>query len=288
MEESTISLEERQAVSDFQAYTENSRRMHQIVAEMKEIAELPSEVPTDINPLEKVEFPEKGGVLTYMGGHEHPYKGFPFFEMVDKIDTIKKIQRATLSSLYHSLKKRNKLTLVPLILVPWLFGDIVKAYIQTFHRLIMRFKIKNERYCDAMRELNRAFSIEFYGESDESKEMRLQIRDIMCMFLEFDNAYRFRFQDVIVEIDRDQLKKNPAKEIVRLLELMSSREKTQEVKDTWKLVRYFLPLYLRFNKSLKKSVIAVLVGLDLEKVKLSIEDRHYCEKRKDYQFGFMN
>lgn len=277
-----------QPATDFEAYMENSKRMQEIVRLMKEIPELPSEIPKDVNPLEKVEFPEKGGILTYMGGHEQPYKGFPFFEMVEKVDTIKKIQRATLSSLYHSLKKRSWFTLAPLIFVPWLFGDIVKAYVQTFHRLIMRFKIKNERYCDAMRELNRAFSIEFYGEVNDSKELRFQLRDVACMFLEFDNAYRFRFQDVIVELDKQKLKKNPAKEIVRLLEVMSTREKTQEIKDTWKLVRYFLPLYLRFNKSLRKSIVAVLDGLDLDKVQLSIEDRHYCKERKDYQFKFMN
>ena len=287
-----ISLNEAQALADYKAYVENTRRMNEIVAEMKEIPFLPSEQPgkredgsSDINPLEKVEFPSEGGVLTYMGGYPQPYKGFPFFEFVDKIDVIKKIQRATLSSLYHSLKTKKWWQLAPLILVPWLFGVLVRSFIYSFYRMVDRFKVKPLRYCTSMRELHRAFSIEYFGEQD--KEMRLMLRDLMCMFLEFDNAYRFRFQDVIVELNKENLRKSPTKEIKRLFNIMSSREKTQEIKDTWKLVQYFLPLYMRVNKSLRVKTINILNELNLEKMELSVEDKVFSEKRKDYSFGFM-
>lgn len=271
-------------MSDHEAFVRNTQMMNGIVAEMKLIAELPSEKATDINPLQKVELPDSGGVYTYMEGHAQPYKGFPFFEFVDKVDQIKKIQRGVLSSLYHSFTKRSKLQLAFLLIVPWLFGDLVRSFVYTFYRMVDRFKLKPLRYCTAMREVYRAFSVEFHDDTAEEREMRLMVRDIMCMFLEFDNAYRFRFQDVIAELD----KTNPdsGKEVVRLLELMTSRENTQEIKDTWKLVRYFLPWYLFFNKSLKKNLTAILQSLDLEKVKLSVEDEHYCSERKDYNFGF--
>lgn len=275
---------ERPQMTDHEAFIQNTRLMNSIVHEMKLVPELPSEKATDINPLQKVELPEAGGVYTYMEGHPYPYKGFPFFEFVDKIDQIKKIQRGVLSSLYHSFTKRNKLQIAFLLFVPWLFGDFVKAFVYTFYRMVDRFKLKPLRYCTAMRELYRAFSVEFHDESASEKEMRFMVRDVLCMFLEFDNAYRFRFQDIIVELNKDNL--NPSKEIVRLLELMMSREKTQEIKDTWRLVRYFLPWYLFFNKSLKKNIVAILKDLDLEKVALSDEDKHYCAERKDYNFGF--
>ncbi len=288
-----ITQEQLTQLQAHQAYMQNSASMYEIVRQMKEIPELPSEVPQtrpdgqkDLNPLEKVEFPEAGGVLTYMGGHEHPYKGFPFFEFVDKIDTIKKIQRATLSSFYHSMKKRSKFQIAFLIFVPWMFGDLVKAFIYTFYRLVERFRIKSIRYSDAIRELHRASSNEYPGEKPENKEMRQMLRDIVCMVLEFDNAYRFRFQDIIVELDKSALAKNPSKEIVRLLNLMSTREVTQEIKDTWKLVKYFLPVYLFLNKSFKQNIVDVLSDLDLQKVALTVEDEHYCKERKDYQFGF--
>jgi len=277
--------EQVQGLNETQAYLHNMGLMQQIVREMREIPELPSEKPTDVHPLEKVEFPEKGGVLTYMGGHAHPYKGFPFFEFVDKIDTIKKVQKATLSSLFHSFKGR-RLSLIGLLFVPWLFKELARAYIYTFYRIIERFRVKTLRYSDAIRELHRACSIQF-EETAEERELRYMIRDLVCMVLEFDNAYRFRFQDVIVELDKAALRKNPGKELTRLLTLMQSRETTQEVKDTWTLVRYFLPWYIRLNSSLKKAIVGVLSELDLETVKLSAEDTHFAKERKDYKFAFM-
>lgn len=280
-----VPMEEQ--IAEFHAYNKNMSIMRQIAEMMREIPVLPSEVSKENNPLLKVEMPEDGGVLTFMQNHELPYKGFPFYEFVEKIDTIKKIQRATLSSLYHSISKRSKFQLMFLAFVPWLFGDMVRAYVYTFYRLIDRFKVKTIRYCDSMRELHRAFTFEIPDEQVSDQTFRFMLRDIFCMFMEFDNAYRFRFQDVVVELNKEALKKNPSKEIVRLLEIMSSREQTQEVKDTWKLVRYFLPTYLRFNKALKNSIIAVLTRIDLEKVKLSPEDVQFSKERKDYKFGFM-
>lgn len=261
--------------------------MQEIIRAMKEIPELPSEKPTDVQGLQKVEFPDKGGVLTYMEGFEHPYKGFPFFEFVEKIDYIKKIQRGMLSSLYHTFRARPWWQKAGLIFVPWLFGDLVRAYIDSFYRMIDRFKLKPIRYCDAMRELHRVFSMEWHGERPEDRELRLKVRDIVCMFLEMDNAYRFRFQDVIAELDKENLRKNTTEELIRLLQLMQSRELTQEVKDTWTLVKTFLPWYLRFNRKLRQTIAGILGNLDLEKIALSVDDKQFCAKRKDYKFGYM-
>lgn len=282
-----MTQEEQSQLDNYKAFVQNTQLMNQIVREMKEIPELPSEVPTDVNPLEKVEFPEHGGILTYMANFVHPYKGFPMGEFVDKIDIIKKILRGTLSSFYHSLKGRNKLQIALLVLVPWIFGDFVKANVYTFYRMVERFRIKPIRYCDALRELHRAMSIERIEGTDEQK-MRYMVRDIFCMLLEFDNAYRYRFQDVIVALDKEAIRKNVGKEVVRIAQLMMSREKTQEVKDTWSLLNFFLPWYLRLNPVLKRNMVDVLLALDLTKLELTVEDQCYCEKRKDYQFGFMH
>ncbi len=283
-----VQLTPEQRMQDWEIYNRNMQLMKDIAAQMKEVAILPSEVLTDQNPLIRVEMPEKGGVLTTMLNHEFPYKGFPFYEFVERIDTIKKVQRASLSSFYHSLKARSKVKLFFLIFVPWLFGDFVRSYLYSFHRILDRFKLKPIRYCDAMRELHRAMSYENQDELVKDQTFRYSIRDIACMIMEFDNAYRFRFQDIIVELDKEKLKRSPSKEIVRLLNILSAREVTQEIKDTWKLAKFFLPYYLLFNRKLRDSLIRVLSNLDLEKVKLAPEDIHFCEERKDYVFGFMN
>jgi hypothetical protein len=268
------------------AYMENSRLMNQIIHEMKEIPELPSEKPNDVHALIKVEFPDTGGVYTFMEGYEHPYRGFPFHEFVDKIDLVKKVLRGALSSLFHSIKSRNKIKVVFLALVPWVFNDLLAGGINASHRVISRFLIKPLRYSEPMRELHRAMSITKEGESERATLIRTQVRDLICMLLENDNAYRFRFQDIIIELDKQALQKRPRKELIRLLSLIQTREVTQEVKDTWTLIKTFLPAYLIFNRSIQKALVSVLTELDLSKITLSKEDLIFCKPRKDYKFGY--
>lgn len=265
----------------------NLNLMHQIGSQMKETPFLSSEIPPkdDYNPLIKAEFPEEGGVLTYMENYDLPYRGFPLAEIVEKIDVIKKISRASLSGLYHSLKNRWFLliTLIPSILV---FRDLMGAGIYTFWKLIDRFKMKPLRLSQCMRELHRSFSLE-RKESIRIKELKLMMRDLVCNVLEFDNAYRFRAQDILEELSKKNLQKNPIKELKRLIVIAQSRELTQEIRDTWKLVKLFISFYLRFDRQLLNLFKDVLLNLNIEQFKLTPEDKQFCVKRKDYIFGFM-
>ena len=275
-----------QEVTPQEAMMENMRLMNQIVREMKEIPELPSERPADVAALTRVEFPETGGILTWMEGHEHPYRGFPYYEFVDKIDFIKKTSRAFLSGFYHSIKSVNRFWLLTLLPAVWVSKKLVYSGLYVFYRSVERFRIKQIRYCQAVREIHRAFSVEHFEESEQEKELRKQFRDVVCMVLEFDNAYRYRFQDLIVEFRQEALKKNPIKELLRVLDIQSSRETTQEIKDTWALLKMFVRYYLRYDRKLRKVIVSGLLATDPLIAQLTVEDKHYCSKRKDYTFGF--
>ena len=271
------------------AYQHFTGLMNGIAAEMREIPVLPSEEikKENTNALEKVEFVEEGGVHTWMSDQKYPYKGYPHFEFVDKIDQIKKINRAMLSGLYHQLKRRPKIFYLSVLPALWLTKDLLRSWVYVFYRQIDRFKIKTIRYCDAVREIHRAFSVIRPGEKPHEVEFREMTRDLLCMILECDNAYRYRAQDILPLLDKVALAKNPTAELVRLSKVMSSREKTQEIRDTWTLLHYALTVYLRFDRSVTKMLQFALTQIDLDKVKLSIEDKAYCIPRKDYQFGFM-
>lgn len=263
--------------------------LYNIIGNMKEVpfqqSELP--VPGDTYPLTKVEFPGEGGVLSYQGGFEQPYRGFPFFEVVEKIDLIKKISRASLSGLYHSFKAKKwfLFTLLPAV---WMFKYLLNAVVYAFYRLLERTRIKPRYYSQTIRELYRAFSVPRPKENARVLELRLMLRDLICMVLEFDNAYRFRFQDWVEELNKKNLKKNLIKEFSRILNIAQSREQTQEIRDTWTLLKMFNSFYLRFDPELKRMMRDVLGELNIEKVKLTLEDEFFCKKRKDYIFGFVD
>lgn len=275
--------------NQWSAFTEQSALMNNIAANIKEIPVLPSEEvkSKETSALIKVEFPETGGILTFMEGYDFPYKGYPFAEFVEKIDFVKKSSRTLLSGAYHRMKLRSKWRFITLIPALWAAKDAVRAGIYTMYRIIERFRMKKERYSDAVREIYRAFSEPIKNETELDAEFRCQIRDLACMILEFDNAYRFRAQDIIAELDKSRLQKDFSGELIRLFELMMAREKRQEVKDTWRLAKYAIRFYLRFDKNMARMIRNILERMDIEKVKLSIEDKVFCIPRVDYSFGFM-
>lgn len=263
----------------------NMQMLDQIARHMKEIPVLESEKPTDTNALLKVEFPEEGGVLTYMENHPYPYRGFPLFEFVDKIDLIKKLSRGMLSGFYHSARKR-RFTLIFMLPLLFVARDLLFTGVFNYHRLISRFRIKSDKYSRTIRALYKAFDTPRPMEDLKTLELRMMLKDVVCMLLEFDNAYRYRFQDIISELDQVAVKKKPVKELLRLLDLMSSRENTQELRDTWRLVKMAVRYYLPFDRKLKGMVADVLGGLDLSQTAWTPEDTHFAGLRKDYTFGF--
>ena len=286
MSNGIIPIREGSIPPEVVGYMDNARLMHEIVRSMREIPVLESEKPTDNNALTQVEFPEEGGILTHMTNHEYPYRGFPYFEFVDKIDTFKKLSRGILSGLYHSLKG-SKLKL--LLAFPLLFvcKDLVSAGLYTYHNLIVRLRVKSHLYSTAIRELYRVFDLPREKEDLKTLELRMMLKDLFCMVLEFDNAYRYRFQDIIVELDQGAIKKDTVKELLRLLDVMSPRENDQKVKDTWYLFKLVVRFYLKFDKRLTKMLADVLSNIDLKLVALTPEDKHFSCQRSDYAFGFM-
>lgn len=260
--------------------------MSDVSKRMKQIPVLPSEIPTDNHPLTRVEFPEEDGVLTYMAGYDYPYRGYPYYEFVDKIDIIKKISRGIQSGFYHGLKQ-SKLKWLLIALIPTLGRSVFWAFCYSFDRLVARTPMRVNRFSESVRELHRAASISWGDETQELSDLRKMLRNIECMILEFDNAYRFRFQDLVVEIDKDALRKNPRKEINRLMDIWISRESVEDVKNSWVLLKLFNNWYLRFDRGLRQMIVRVLLELDPEKCKLSVEDKYFATPRVDYIFGFM-
>lgn len=272
------------------AYIQNMQAMQNIVAMMKEVPVLPSEVvpENDNNRLQRVEFPEGSGPLTFMENYKYPYKGFPFYEFVDKIDVIKKISRSLQSGIFHGLKGKNKFVLYLLIPFVPLFGrNIFWAFTYSFHRLIERFRIKPQMYCTSVKEVHRAWSKDRDGESAKTKDLRFMLRDIECMILEYDNAYRFRMQDILPHLDKEALRADPIAEICRLLDIEISRELLEEKKDSWRLLQMFAKYFMRYDKELLKIFVDLLLEVDLTKVALDEGDIEFASKRKDYIFGFM-
>ena len=123
--------------------------------------------------------------------------------------------------------------------------------------------------------------------SQPVKEIRRVLRwkiddnlvDAIGLILEYDMAYRYRLQDIIVLLDKGN---DPVKEIIRLIDILITRD----IGNDGMIVKYrnlqkFLP-FLIFGKT-KRLLARIFRDIDLEEMKLSKEDIYWTN-----EFGLYN
>jgi hypothetical protein len=116
-------------------------------------------------------------------------------------------------------------------------------------------------------------------------------RDIICFWLETDMAYRYRFQDIIYELNIELFKKDQIKELLRLLDILISRE-IGGMDFKWKTIRKYVVPGLKvikfFKPKLFKKVCQMVANINLEEIKSSKEDIYWQKDYIDYKFKLAN
>ena len=107
--------------------------------------------------------------------------------------------------------------------------------------------------------------------------------DFVLLFLEFDNAYRFRLQDVLPLVNKDNVRDNVVKEVSRLFDILIEREDpTHGIEKKWKQIRRVVIPLLRFDGRLRKFTRLFLLNLKTEEFKLDEADRYFCLRRRSH------
>lgn len=168
---------------------------------------LPNKVFSDpkvSGPIERIVVPQKGGVDVYIKGLKYPIAQYPYRPMVKTACIIKRMSMI-LMHFFGSLM--NKRGIIGLIFLKRSIGDLIPKLIILFSLVIGSRRLRERYYSHSVREIYRAFNIMAEREiPKERKERWIRIRDIACLVLEFDNAYRSRLQDFLSEIDIKKIK----------------------------------------------------------------------------------
>ena len=112
-----------------------------------------------------------------------------------------------------------------------------------------------------------------------------RIFKFICLFLELDNAYRFRFQDVFGMVDNAGAKKDGPKELYRLLDILISRETETGVPHKWKMIKLMAKIAFFFIPRLKRFMSIFLANLDGSKIEMDDADFFFCLTYHSYNFG---
>lgn len=154
----------------------------------------------------KIEYIRGVGMFNYYQGTPYPAKGFVYPEAMFALNQMK---RFTLEVLKVS---KNPIVFAGLVVAR---KQALASYNTLFDKVFGDHSVKNEYLCHS------AYAVEaflLYVMKDE------KFAHNVAQFVEYDDAYRYRFQDIITELDVEAFKKNPRKELDRLVKLMDSRE----------------------------------------------------------------
>lgn len=135
---------------------------------MKHYHPKPVALKTDVG-LVTLDFPKEGGMYSHIPGEKYPFPGMPDEKIVSQIATLKRMMPVACKYAWIALRDN----------IP-----------------------ETNLYSRPVREVHRVMSL--VREREGNTEMRgkwTEIRDIICMMLEFDDAYRFRLMDAMKEIN---------------------------------------------------------------------------------------
>ena len=230
--------------------------------------------------ISRVIFPQDGGVLTYFDGVDLPAKGFCYGETVETVDEVKKTGIAFLTGFFKGLK-HNKVKMVLFILLfRKQFMTIFTSLIKRLDFRMRRVRQKPEMYCLCAREIYRVFNLMMVWYPFWKKILEC-LRNIVCMILEYDDAYRYPLQDALPEFNSDAGRKDIVKELGRVLDFEMKWDHKVGMVRKLKQIKKLLFL-LKFNKKLREAVTRFFLEVDLNRMKMDKADKFHAR----YKWGY--
>lgn len=267
---------------------------------------------------DRSDYPPEGGIYTYYRGQPFPTKGFPFPQAAYANDNLKRITRFLITLISG---KEMIPSLLMFAILPWKFKlkkleRMTDEYVRISVWLQNESYLISERYSHPAKEIG-GFLYEFLLAvgmdksmhqitSHDGKEMGM-VRDrdekedpvwvtmkdnhqsyvwsitrAIATIFEYDDAYRYRIEDIASETTKEALMKNPRKEIKRLTEIFMQREKTHAT-DMIGRISWLLSLLL-VHPRIKKAFITAVSKLNLKRLQLDNADRYHVLIRADYDF----
>lgn len=239
--------------------------------------------------VEKVIRPESGGIYTKLVGCDYLFKGHPQKHIMEAVAQAKKAFPTIVLMLESRTVKA--FTVFLYLFMRKTFWKIIDAIVDLVCRPFWEYRLIPKRHCPPIRELHRVFNIlisksekDCKGDAEDILDVteRLErVRDMICMSLSTDIAYRLPFQDIVYMIDKKKLRKNPVKEIHRVSDIFEARG---GIEDNWRAFERLITKAIRFSKKARKMMIDFVEELDFDKIKLDEADWFFCLNRPNYKF----
>ncbi len=206
------------------------------------------------------------GIQVWYEGCDTPRKGFPYPEATIAMNLCKRV-------LMEGLRLPKLAFLRP--------EKLIRSYLNVCFREISPHILSEEYMTPCAKEIKK-FVFMFLYSLGINIDVSLDFARVFSTIFEYDDAYRFRVQDLLTETCKEELMK-PRKVIARLLKLLKEREKYDAVPGKFLLISRFLTLGLYIPK-VRKAYTKALNMSRFQNFQFDETDRFWMQYRKDYDF----
>lgn len=215
----------------------------------------------------------EGGIKLYLKGIEFPQKGCPTPEALIVINIIKKI-------LLSFIESR---------LIPTSKYRLIRSFNTLTYNITSRFYIKDEYMTSFARELKKLI-FNFLINWNIQEEQAMWVAKTISHIFEYDNAYRYRFQDFLGETTKEKLLL--FKEIRRLSKLIYIRDDIQvslrgpnhRIGNQFKKIGT-IAAFLIYIPNIRKAFKKALIQCNFNNFLMDESDKYWSYLRIDYNFG---
>lgn len=210
---------------------------------------------------------QDGSIRTYLQGAKEPIRIFPDHRTI----WVTAIYKRLLPLIAGNLRRIGWIQAICTIIAIKANKQVLCDWLEYMFNL-EEVRYKEQYYSQPVREIKRVLM----GKIDEP------IMEAIILVLENDAAYRYRFQDMIAELDKTQLDGfKIIKEVSRLVEILKDRTEPGEVMtNKYNNIRKILILALIFSTRTRRMIRNILKEMNIDEIKFSREDLYWINQHK--------
>lgn len=221
------------------------------------------------------------GIFLYLKGAEYPQKGLTSAEAMWAVNMVKR-------NFIEAVKTFSMKTFLPAWLLFLFYRKktkvaVLEKLLGSFNRqswgIISPFVLKSDYLTPCAQEIL-WFSYSFLMNMGISADNADRFAVTIAHAVEYDNAYRYRIEDIFSETTKVKLMEDPKGEIKRLLKIMAERD-SANVHAKFRMVVLGMAFMMLF---FKKAFLTAINEIDVRKLALDEADRYWVCLRKDYKF----
>lgn len=227
-------------------------------------------------------FEINNGILVYYKDIPYPRRGFPTGKAVSAVNITK---RLFVQIIKIFSRKEMFMSWILFILLPRRIerlSTLLDSFNQAGYKIVSPYILKPQLMTPLASELQ-GIIYAILARIGIDKRVSKEFSQIFGAMIEYDNAYRYRLEDIFTETSQDALMQNPRKELKRLLKLFKEREVIQEVSDKFNNLYKLISILLLLPK-VKDAFYKAILNSDFERLQLDKIDRYWCSLRSDYKF----